>query len=229
MVRKSISKKNNMNKSKMSFTLPKHMLRLLIITVVWNQSVYYAGNAIAKNWVHYNLELSIDSIVPFLPWTLCIYIGCYLFWAVNYVLCAHQENTQAYRFFCADFIAKAICFVFFILLPTTNVRPEIAGNTFWELGITMLYQIDAPTNLFPSIHCLVSWFCFIGIRKNKNISLWYRMLSLFIAVAICFSTLTTRQHIMIDVIGGILLAEISYWIAGFPAILNKYTKFIARI
>lgn len=218
-----------MNKLKQLFTLPENMLKLLILTVVWNQSVYYAGNAIAKNWFHYNLEFSIDPMVPFLPWTLSIYIGCYLFWAINYVLCAHQENAQAYRFFCADFIAKAICFVFFILLPTTNVRPDILGDTFWELGITLLYQVDAPTNLFPSIHCLVSWFCFIGIRKNKNIPLWYRILTLFIAIAICLSTLTTRQHVIVDVLGGILLAEISYWIARCPSILHKYTKLIARI
>ena len=27
-----------------------------------------------------------------------------------------------------------------------------------------LYQVDAADNLFPSIHCLTSWFCYIGIR-----------------------------------------------------------------
>lgn len=37
-----------------------------------------------------------------------------------------------------------------------------------------VYAVDAADNLFPSIHCLVSWFCYIGLRGRRDIPVWYR-------------------------------------------------------
>lgn len=215
----AILKVTQMYKIQIEYLLEKRIIALPFFAVLWNQVVYYGGHTLAKNLTHQNLEIGIDGLIPFVPWTLLIYVGCYIFWSVNYTICAMAEKYEAYRLFCADFISKTICFFFFVFLPTTNVRPEILGNTFWEIGMKLLYQMDAPTNLLPSIHCLVSWFSFIGIKKNKNVSMVYKLFSLLMAIAVCVSTLTTKQHVIVDVIAGILLAEISYWFAGL--LLNK--------
>ena len=53
----------------------------------------------------------------------------------------------AYRFFCADFLAKAVCLICFLLLPTTNIRPSVEGDGLWEGLVRFLYQVDAPVNL----------------------------------------------------------------------------------
>ena len=74
----------------------------------------------------------------------------------------------------------------------------------------LLYRMDAADNLLPSIHCLTSWFCFLAVRKNEKIPVWYKWVSLLIAVSICISTLTTKQHVLIDVFAGVALAELSY-------------------
>lgn len=37
----------------------------------------------------------------------------------------------------------------------------------------LLYWIDAADNLFPSIHCLVSWLCWIGVRRRRDIPYGY--------------------------------------------------------
>ena len=68
--------------------------------------------------------------------------------------------------------------------------------------------MDSPTNLFPSIHCLVSWLCAIGLRGAK-VSNWYKVFSYTFAIAVCVSTQLTKQHYIVDVFGGIALAEIS--------------------
>ena len=88
----------------------------------------------------------------------------------------------------------------------------------------LVYRIDAADNLFPSIHCLVSWFCYIGIRGRKEIPMWYRGASCVMAVLVCVSTLTTKQHVIIDVAGGVLLAEACYWIAKKPVLFRNYEK-----
>lgn len=171
----------------------------------------------------------IDQLIPFLSWTVSIYLGCYLFWGINYFLCATQNKSERQRFFCADALAKGICFLLFLLIPTTNIRPEITGETFWDNLMILVYQLDAADNLFPSIHCLVSWLSWIGVRKRKDISIYYRYFSLVMAIAVCISTLTTKQHVIIDVIGGILLAEVSYLISGCNIIRNLVSTTLSMI
>ena len=202
---------------------------MLMMAFLWKMGVYLGARWIAGSWRHYDLTTAIDGLIPFLPWTVAIYFGCYAFWCINYGLCAVQSSEARNRFFCADILAKTVCFFHFILIPTTNVRPEIAGGTVWEYLMRFLYRIDAADNLFPSIHCLVSWFCWIGIRSRKKIPFAYRWFSFAAAVAVCLSTLTTRQHVIADVAGGILLAEACYFIAGYSKISATYSQIISRI
>ena len=49
------------------------------------------------------------------------------------------------------------------------------------------------------------------------------------AAAICLSTLTTRQHVAVDVAGGILLAECAYWAAGHKEILEPFSRLADRL
>lgn len=202
---------------------------VLSAALLWNQGVYYAARLLTKTWRHYDMTTPMDLLVPFLPWTVLIYFGCFLFWCVNYYLCAVQEKSKRDRFFCADALAKGICLLFFLAIPTTNVRPEIAGETGWDALIKLLYQIDAADNLFPSIHCVVSWLSWIGVRGRKEIPLAYRSFSLIAAIAVCISTLTTKQHVIVDAIGGVMIAEGCYRISGIPKVLAAYARMLSRL
>ena len=146
-----------------------------------------------------------------------------------YVLCARQEKHAAFRFFLADFLSKAVCLLFFVLLPTTMPRPEIPGNTVWDDLMRFLYRIDAPYNLFPSIHCLVSWLCFIGARNHRGLPRWAAWATGVMAVLVCFSTLTTRQHVVADVAAGIILAEGCYYIAGRSFLLRPASRLLGLL
>ncbi|MEG0227815.1 MAG: phosphatase PAP2 family protein, partial [Lachnospiraceae bacterium] len=125
---------------------------------------------------------------------------------------ARQGKEYCMRFAMADMMSRVICGFFFILIPTTNVRPELLGNGIWEQMLQGLYKADAATNLFPSIHCLVSWFCFIGIRGRKEVPKYYRVFSCIFAVLICVSTQMIKQHYIVDVIGAIVIAEGTFYI-----------------
>ena len=199
---------------------------VLLIALLWNEVIYLVPRAVAQSWYHYDMTTAIDNLVPFLPWTVSIYFGCFAVWCVNFCLCAVQEAPERDRFFCADLLAKAVCFLVFLVIPTTNIRPEVTGETFWDMLMRMLYSIDSADNLFPSVHCLVSWLCWVGIRKRKDIPALYRHFSLVAAVAVCIATLTTRQHVIADVIGGILLAEGSYLITGIEKVRKCYSAVI---
>lgn len=209
--------------------LPKEMWLPLMLTLVCNTIAYYGSRILNEGRMHWNISNGFDDRIPFLPWTVTIYLGCYLFWIVNYIIGCRQEKEWAFQFLSADLLAKLVCLLIFLIFPTTNVRPAVEGNSLWELVMQWLYRTDAADNLFPSIHCLTSCFCVIAVRKNQNIPVWYKRLSEVLAVSVYVSTLTTKQHVWMDVAAGIALAEGSYWFTGKSGFSTWYAKQIFRI
>lgn len=215
--------------NKIKTVIPRGMGLPLFIALVTNTIVYNGSRLVTAGWHHYDVTGRLDGLIPFVPWTIAIYLGCYVFWVVNYVIGCRQNREGAYRFISADFLAKIVCLVCFLVFPTTNVRPVIMGHSFWDEAMRFLYQMDAADNLFPSIHCLTSWFCFIAVRSNKRIPEWYRIVSLVTAILICASTLTTKQHIVIDVIAGVFLAEVCFWVTGRTPFAGYYAKVVEKM
>lgn len=204
-------------------------ITMLLTAFVWNELVYLGARFITGSRRHYDMTTAFDRRIPFLPWTITIYFGCFVFWAINYYLCSKQEKDARDRFFCSDILSKTICFIIFICLPTTNIRPEITDGGIWNSLMQFLYNVDSADNLFPSIHCTVSWLCWVGIRKNKSIPLAYRYFSLIFAILVCISTLTTRQHVIADAISGILIAEFAYFVCAYPKMRKAYSAVISKL
>lgn len=204
--------------------MPADRFLIAVFAVVFNCIVYYLARIIAGGWEHHILTSNLDEMIPFIPESLTIYLGCYIFWIINYIMIAKLDKEWAYQFFFADFISRIVCFVIFLLYPTTNIRPELQGSGIWNTGMSLLYQVDAADNLFPSIHCMVSWFCFIGIRGKKKVPKWYQCVSCGLAVLVFISTLTTKQHVIIDIIGGVAIAELTFFFAKHTGYYRKYIK-----
>ena len=209
--------------------LPAYGVFPVIFSFVFNCLVYSGSRMIAGGWYHHNIETGVDRSIPFVPEFLVIYFGCYVFWAVNYILIARQDRRSVYQFFTGDFISRCVCLVSFLAFPTTNTRPLITGSGLWNQAALWLYSIDAADNLFPSIHCLVSWFCYLGIRGRKEIPRWYQSVSMVIAILVFASTLLTKQHVIVDVAGGILLAEFCFFIGRKTDLYRIYERFGSRI
>lgn len=207
--------------------IPAYSLVPLVLAVAFNMAVYGGARMLTGGWKHYNIESSFDRLIPFWPPSAAVYLGCYLFWCVNYVLIARGGKKEVCEFFAGDLLSRAVCFLCFCVFPTTNIRPEVAPEGFWSQVMHLIYTIDAADNLFPSIHCLVSWFCFIGLRGRRDIPDWYKAASCIMAVLVCISTLTTKQHVILDVIGGVLLAEICLRLGKRPLIRKSYEKLIS--
>lgn len=203
--------------------LPAYAVFPLLAAFTINCIVYYGSSFIVQTRRHYDLTLSVDRAVPVMPIFVAVYLGCYLFWIANYIIIVRQGEENCIRFITADMISRLVCGIFYVLMPTTNVRPVLPSEGVWTELLKLVYLIDEPTRLFPSIHCLVSWLCFIGIRRQKNIPRSYRLFSCLFALLVCVSTQLTKQHYIVDVFGGIALAEIAYWLA-FHTAIYKYPK-----
>lgn len=209
--------------------IPNEMRLPLLMAVACNTVTYFGTRLLTAGRVHYDLSCALDGRIPLLSWTVSIYFGSYLFWIVNYILGVRQYREKAFQFISADFAAKLVCLFCFLLFPTTNVRPDIAGGSVWDALMRFLYEIDAADNLFPSIHCLTSWFGFIAVRSSERVPKWYRAASLVIALAICVSTLTTKQHVLADVFAGVVLAEGSYRLVERSGFSRRYRNIMTRL
>ena len=196
------------------------------LALLSNQIAFQGSRLFEKGRFHADLTLPADAVIPFLPWTITIYVGCFLFWLILYSMIARLPRQEADRFFCANVLGKGISFIVFVLFPTTMSRPELGGGTVWIALMRILYVIDAPDNLFPSLHCMIAWLCWIGVRGNKQVPLPWRISALIMAVLVCLSTLTTRQHVVLDVFGGILLSKFCYSLSDLPALRKPYACLI---
>lgn len=213
--------------------VPLWSLPPMIFCFLLNCAIYWITMALCGGLRHYDLTLPVDAEIPVVTEWIFIYLGyCYVFWICSYCYVArvYRDNPKEFfRFVTADVMSRLICLLFFIFLPTTNVRPEITGTDVSDRLTRFLYRIDEPTNLFPSIHCLVSWFCFVGIRFSKKVPLGFKIFSLVSALAIVASTQFLKQHYVVDAIGGILLAEICWFVCGHIPVPEKFMNIYIRL
>lgn len=209
--------------------IPPYGVISLVCCFILNSAIYTGTQLLLADVERHDFTSDIDNMIPFVKEWIIIYVICYVFWAVNYILVTHEGKEAWFRFAASDMLSRIVCLAFFILLPTTNTRPEITDMDFTGRIIQFIYDVDKPTNLFPSIHCLVSWFCFVGIRRSRRIPFWYKCFSCIFALLVCASTQFTKQHYLIDIFGGLFLAEICYLLTTITDIYKPFMRFFMRI
>lgn len=173
---------------------------------------YYGTKAITASFHAHDLTTAFDRAVPLIPWFIYIYLGSYAFWIINYLLASKAGRKHFYAVTACALLCYLVCAVIFIVFPTTYERPELIAHTFSEKLINYVFSVDTPVNLFPSMHCLLSWICYICVRGKKQISAAYRVFSLIFAILVCVSTQVVKQHYVVDIFGGILIAELMWLI-----------------
>lgn len=204
--------------------IPRRCSLPLILCGLVNFAVYYGGMLLSHYFPMHNWTLGIDSVFPLMPlWTI-IYVLSFIFWIVNYILISRDSPQMVYRLAAADICAKIVCLIFFVFIPTTLDQPSLDGFGWQAALLRIIYALDQPVNLFPSIHCLVAWLCFRPLLNCKHIKPWYKVCSLVFSFLVFFSTLFTKQHVFVDVIGGWVLAELSYDLATKLPIMKLLKK-----
>jgi membrane-associated phospholipid phosphatase len=160
--------------------------------------------------------IPLDEVFPFRPAWVWAYLLPYALGPVLFMLL----TPATFRWF----VARGLVIVFvslavFIVLPTrTASRPPAPSP---EEGLTArLYQqmvaIDEPpANAAPSLH--VSLTCLLALALARDFPRW-RAVAFLGAALVWLATLFTRQHHLLDVVTGVLLAVgvVAVWARLFP-------------
>lgn len=193
--------------------LPDYAIQPLILALAANFIIYFGVSQLRDHLTFHSLALPVDDRIPFFAPFIIFYILAYVQWIINYLLIAREGKTFCYHFIYGDVISKLFCLVFFLFFPTTLVRPEVTGHSICDQLVRLVYQIDAPVNLFPSIHCLESWCCIHAALRMKKTPRWYLPITIVMSFCVFASTLLVKQHVFVDIFGGILVFEAGYYLA----------------
>jgi membrane-associated phospholipid phosphatase len=144
----------------------------------------------------------VDTAVPFLPLSVWIYASEYAFFVAVYFTL--KDNLNLNRVFYAFMALQLVSGLIFVLWPTTYPRylfpldPQAVDTLTFNL-FQSIREADSPANCCPSLHVssvLIGALAFLNEQKSKS---WFFLLW---AVGIAVSTLTTKQHYLVDVLGG---------------------------
>lgn len=198
---------------KLKKILPEYSWLPCILLFGFNMLTYCGTRFITTSMEHHNIATGLDYALPFIPEFILVYLLAFVQWILGYIIIARESKEVCYTVFAAEMFAKACCLVCFMAYPTTLVRPEITGTGFWNYINSLIYSIDAPDNLFPSIHCLESWVVFRGALYTKKMPGWYKWVMLIFSLLVFASTVLVKQHVVLDMVGAVLFVEIGLFLS----------------
>lgn len=143
----------------------------------------------------------VDQAMPFIGWTVWVYSSEYVMLPLAFLLIRDGNNAKALT--CALSVAIIISSLVFFWFPTIMIRPKLLGSDIHEQAMKLLHWVDPPTNCFPSLH--VSMMILLAVYLSKESKSW-GLFSWALAVLVSVSTLTTKQHYFVDVLGGVFVA-----------------------
>lgn len=158
----------------------------------------------------HSLETPLDRALPVVPIFAVPYIAFLLFLPLTVLLFGVTSWERFKTLALALIIASLAGDVFYLFFQTYVQRPVVSGNDMGSQLLRLVYAHDQPYNDFPSLHTADSTLAAIAYFRWKP---RYGFIALPLVVAIIAATVLIKQHYLADVLGGLLLAGLSYWIA----------------
>lgn len=163
--------------------------------------------------------LPIDHYFTLQPWAFVVYISDYLLFTLAIIILDDPAEFNSYARM--SFFGLFICGLFFLFFPTTYPRPvypEVSNPISWA-AMNLVGVADTPNNCFPSMHVTMTAVATYALRnRGMKIFLPY----VIWAISIFVSTLLTKQHYFVDIVGGLAVTFITavsekwigQWLAG---------------
>ena len=151
-------------------------------------------------------EIALDRALPLRPEWAPIYWSQWVFSFLPVFIVRGVELRR--RTVLAYVTIVIVAYAGFLLYPTLAPRPAlVAGDDIFAWSLRQLYDFDPPYNCFPSLHVAYS---FLAALTAWTVHRGLGSVALAWATLIAISTLFTKQHYIIDVIAGIILAAAAY-------------------
>lgn len=151
----------------------------------------------------------VDAWVPFLPWMLVPYLSLWLYVGIAPGLLRDFRSLAVYGLWSGALCLTGLA-IFYVWPSQIPPLPVDASAP----GFALLQGIDAAGNACPSMHVAISVFTAVWIERTLRFigaPAWLRAINVLWLLAICVSTMAVRQHVALDVLGGVLLGGVFAW------------------
>ena len=183
----------------------KFILEVYAVYLVW----FFAMEKIPNR--NYHIVYSkLDDYIPFYKPAILIYSSWFLMLVIPFVyLLKRKSYDDLYNIIIPMFAAMFISLIIYVIYPTAlDIRvTDITGNDICSWIIRKIQGIDAPNNVCPSIHVSTTVIIYNQFRKILKDNKKSKVFFLLWSVGICISTMLVKQHSIIDVVCGIILAH----------------------
>ncbi|RZI97347.1 MAG: phosphatase PAP2 family protein [Variovorax sp.] len=152
----------------------------------------------------------LDRWLELRVWALPLYGSLWLYLALPVAFARDMRELNGFTLRAAAM--SAIALTVFWFWPTAVPIFAIDGEL--HPALRFLKDTDAAGNAFPSLHVSFSVFaCAVLRRQLREVGApsWMHVLNVAWAAGIVYSTLAIRQHVAIDVAGGLVLGLAFCW------------------
>ena len=164
--------------------------------------------------------------IPFVPFLILPYMSIDLFFIAAPFLCRTNEQLRVFsQRVTAAILVAGICF---LLFPLRFAFPRPHSDGWTGALFDWFRAIDAPYNLFPSLHAAL-WLLLVDLYARRLRGILFTGAMIWLAL-VGLSPALTYQHHLIDILGGFALAGYCFYFfhessATLPVIANRRIGF----
>lgn len=166
------------------------------ILLIFQIILYFGSEYFQKNF--HDVKRPIDDKIPFIEWS-CI---PYSFWfplIALYPICLYYGDSNMYvTYMTTMFLEIVISVIIYLIYPTTFKRPVPSDKLSGKLMAIIFKGSYRGVNCAPSLHCSSCYLIIYTALLSMHNMVGY--VSIVVAVMIVLSTMTTKQHTVIDVV-----------------------------
>lgn len=192
----------------------KNVIIRQIIILIFQVVLYFGCEFFQKN--PKNMDLPIDKKIPPLPYFALIYVLWFPLIAI-FPISLFKASKNLYELYVICWIIDiVISVIIYLAYPTTCTRPKDLENIKGGWMLKILYKLSYKgLNCSPSMHCSISTLVLIFALTASTMPINLRIIYSTTALGIILSTLFTKQHVLVDLVTGALLALVIFLCVSF--------------
>lgn len=151
------------------------------------------------------LATALDDRIPFVPAFVFAYALYYVWLLLPLPILTRRDDF--YRALGAFALVELVALCVFLALPSRMVRPEFVPVGAAGYFLHQIYQVDQGWNVFPSLH--VAHSTLVALLYFRHRREFFPPVA-FGAGLIALSTVMVKQHYLLDLPAGVLLAAVAF-------------------
>jgi membrane-associated phospholipid phosphatase len=176
------------------------LLFMGIFIIVYGSCNYYASSLPAESL--YRVYFEFEKNTPFIPASILVYRSLDLLLFLALFLIHHQYYKSYFKTMITTVFIAAF---FFIMFPGKigYVWPKEVDQ--FKLLYDILYSIDKPHNLAPSLHITYTFITLEVMKYSIGKNTIVNFISHIWMIGMSLSVLFTHQHHLLDIVTGFML------------------------